>query len=200
MAITGGLSCGKSTVCRILKELGAYVVSADEIVHQLLSSNIDVAKKVVDLLGDEILVDHKIDRSEVARIVFRDERLLKKLEEIIHPATYEEIEKIYRKQQESSHKSLFVAEIPLLFETGAQSSYDVTVAIVAKPDLCLKRFIESTGKSEMEFENRISKQLNQRDKAERADYVIMNNSTLADLEQITKELYTEIVSRPELTH
>jgi dephospho-CoA kinase len=195
MAITGGLSCGKSTVCRILKELGAFVISADEIVHQLLSSNTDVAQEVVKLLGNGILVEGKIDRSEVARIVFHDAKLLKALEEIIHPATYEEIDRTYRKQQENKNiPTLFVAEIPLLFETHAENSYDKTVAVVAELEICVKRFIEKTGKDKREFEKRMSQQITPKEKAERADYVIMNNGTLANLEGITKELYLEVVS------
>ena len=193
IAITGGISCGKSTVCRILMELGAYVVSADEIVHQLLSPQTDVGQKVIKLLGDDILVDQKIDRSKVANIVFQAPNLLRALEKIIHPAIYEEIEKLYRQQSESRNKPpLFIAEIPLLFETNEEKNYDKTIAVIANKDICLKRFKESTKYNEKEFERRSSQQLSQLEKAERADYVIMNNTSLADLEQTTKELYQEI--------
>jgi dephospho-CoA kinase len=192
IAITGGISCGKSTVCRILKELGAYVVSADEIAHQLLSPQTDVGQKVIKLLGDDILVDQKIDRSKVANIVFQAPNLLRALEKIIHPAIYEEIEKLYRQQSESRSKPLFIAEIPLLFETNEEKNYDKTVAVIANQAICLKRFKESTKYNENEFERRSSQQLSQLEKAERADYVIMNNTSLADLEQTTKELYQEL--------
>lgn len=195
MALTGGLSCGKSTVCRILKELGAYIVSADEIVHQLLSSQTDVSQKVVKLLGKDILVDQNIDRSKVAKLVFQSPGLLKALENIIHPVMYAEIEKLYRQQTESRNKPpLFVAEIPLLFETNAEKNYETTVAVIANKEICLKRFKASTKYGEEEFIRRSSRQLSPLEKAERADYVIMNNSSLADLEQTTKELYQEVLS------
>ncbi len=195
MAITGGLSCGKSTVCRILKELGAYVVSADEIVHQLLTPETETGKKVIRLLGEEILVDQKIDRSKVAKIVFRNRQLLKALENIIHPVMYEEIDKLYLQQSDSTEQPpLFVVENPLLFETNADKNFDTTVAIVAKPELCLKRFKESTNYDEQEFERRSANQLSQLEKADRADYVIMNSSSLTDLEQVTKELFEEVIS------
>ncbi len=98
VAITGGLSCGKSSVCRILKEFGAYVVSADKIVHQLLSSDTNLGQKIVDLLGTSVLVNQKLDRSRIARIVFHDLELLKALEALVHPAVYRELNRDYQKQ------------------------------------------------------------------------------------------------------
>ena len=85
-AVTGGLSCGKSSVCRILSELGAYVVSADKIVHQLLSSDANLGQEIVHLLGPSVLVNQTLDRSRIAHIVFHDSELLKALEALVHPA------------------------------------------------------------------------------------------------------------------
>src|SRR5262245_18488804 len=111
-AITGGLSCGKSSVCRILKELGAYVVSADKIVHQLLSSDTNLGQEVVSLLGPGLLVNQKLDRSRIAHIVFRDLELVQALEKLVHPAVYRELDSDYQRQKNRSHPpSLFVAEI-----------------------------------------------------------------------------------------
>ena len=72
VAVTGGLSCGKSSVCRIFKELGAYVVSADEIVHRLLSTKTNLGQQVISLLGKEIITNGKINRSTIAKKVFND--------------------------------------------------------------------------------------------------------------------------------
>lgn len=192
LAITGGLSCGKSTVCRIFKELGAYTVSADDVVHQLLSSNADIIKKVVQSLGKDILVDQKIDRSLVANIVFKNDQLLKSLEEIVHPATYKEIDNAYRIQLEKTNRpSLFVAEIPLLFESHGEATYDFTVAVVASPLVCINRFCKKTGLSTSEYEKRTARQLSMREKAEQADYVIINNGTLEELNEMVKQIYFE---------
>ena len=79
MAVTGGLSCGKSSVCRIFKELGAYVVSADEIVHQLLSPDTNLGQKIISLLGTEIVVNQKLDRSRIAEMYFKNPELLNRL-------------------------------------------------------------------------------------------------------------------------
>lgn len=194
VAITGGLSCGKSSVCRIFKELGAYVISADEIVHQLLSSDTNLGQEVIKLLGTRILVNNQISRSQIARIVFQNEELLQELEELIHPVVYEEIDRNYQKQKENQNPPpLFIAEVPLLFESGGEKQFDYTIAVVADPALCLQRFIQTTGYQEEEFERRMDRQLSMLDKAARADYVMMNNGSLSTLQDITRELYMELI-------
>jgi dephospho-CoA kinase len=194
VAITGGLSCGKSSVCRILKELGAYVVSADKIVYQLLSSDTNLGQEIVHLLGPHVLVNQKLDRSRIAHIVFHDLELLKALEAVVHPAVYRELDKDYQEQQQHfPTPPLFVAEIPLLFESGGEKNYDDTVAVVANLEICCKRFEEATGYDQKEFNKRMARQLSLYDKAILADYVIMNNGTLSDLQQTTLELYQELV-------
>lgn len=194
VAVTGGLSCGKSLVCRLLKKLGAYVISSDDIVHQLLSSNTNPGQEIIKLLGNECVVDGKIDRSRVAKLVFHDFRLLKAVEEILHPAVYNEIERLYREQSENeTPPPLFIAEVPLLFESGGESIFDCTVVVIANPELCIKRFIEKTGYDVNEFEKRMSRQLPIQDKVTRADYVILNNGSIKELEQETDELYQKLV-------
>jgi dephospho-CoA kinase len=196
VAVTGGLSCGKSLVCRTLQELGAYVVSADSIVHQLLSSDTNLGQKIIKLLGPEVLVNRKLDRSRIAHIVFHDLGVLQALEELIHPAVYRELDKAYREQQqETPPPPLFVAEIPLLFESGGERDFDYTIAVVANADICCQRFIQATGNDQKEFNNRMARQLPLIDKAKLADYVIMNNSTLFDLQKATRELYQELTER-----
>jgi dephospho-CoA kinase len=195
VAITGGLSCGKSSVCHLLKELGASVVSADKIVHQLLSSDTNPGQEVIQLLGKSILLpDGKFDRSRIARIVFQKPKLLQELEKIIHPAVYNEIEQIYQKQQSSTNPPpLFIAEIALLFESGGEKNYDATVAVIANPEICFQRFTKKTGQGREEFNNRVARQLPLLEKALRANYVIMNSGSLSNLEETTKELYLELI-------
>ncbi len=192
VAITGSLSCGKSSVCRILKELGAYVVSADEIVHQLLSSDANVSQRVVKLLGTGILVNQQIDRSRVAQRVFLDNQLLKSLEEILHPAVYDEIEQQYQKQQDKNQFPLFIAEIPLLFESDGEKRFDAVIAVVANEDACFERFNKATHYDRKEFDKRMAEQMLPMEKAIRADYVIMNNGAMSDLQQPLRELYQEL--------
>ena len=196
VAITGGLSCGKSSVCRILENLGAYVVSADTIVHQLLSFDIPLGQQVVRLLGSDVLVDQKLDRSRIAKIVFRDLKLLQALEELLHPIVYREIDRNYQEQKNKLiPPPLFVAEVPLLFESGGEKKFDATVAVLADEAECLKRFILATGATEKEFINRMARQLSLKDKASLADYVILNKGSPSDLLLATQEIYLKLTQR-----
>lgn len=190
-AVTGGLSSGKSTVCQFFRKLGCYVISADEIVHELLSVNQEIIQKVVKLFGTEILINNQIDRAKIAKKVFSQPQLLKFLEEILHPAVQEEIKKQYELKKEGLD-SLFIAEIPLLFETGSNSFFDFTIAVVADESLSKERFKLKTQYGEDEFEKRQLRQLSNQEKIKRADYVIINNGSLIDLQNTVFELYQKL--------
>lgn len=192
IAVTGGLSSGKSTVCRLFKELGAYTVSADEIVHRLLTSETSIGQQVIHLFGTEILANGQIDRSKIAKKAFSNPKLLKALEDLIHPEVRHEMEKEYRRA--CAQYPLFIAEIPLLFETGADKNYSATIAVVADEKKCKERFEKKTGDSIENYHQRAGRQLSADEKASRAKYIINNNNSLEELKAAVKELYTLLLS------
>lgn len=191
IAVTGGLSSGKSSVCRFFKELGAYVVSADEIVHQLLSSETGIIRQVINLLGNDIAEEGSIDRSRVAEKVFNNARLLQALEDILHPAVREKTFAHYR-QAIAAQAPLFVAEVPLLFETGSEKDYDYTICVTADSEISLKRFQSSKGYGNEEYQSRMARQLSPRDKCAKADFIIHNNGSLTDLKQAVSDIYHQL--------
>jgi dephospho-CoA kinase len=194
VAITGGLASGKTSVCRIFKDSGAYVVNADEIVHRLLSPNTTVGQRVINLLGPSIITNGQLDRKKISEQIFSQPDKVKALELIIHPAVLDEIEKTYRAISKNEDYSLFVAEIPLLYESesSAQYHYDAVITILSDPALCRERFMKKTGYSEEEYDRRMQFQMSQEEKAAKADYVLVNNGNLAELKNqvnlILKEL------------
>jgi dephospho-CoA kinase len=198
IAVTGGLACGKTSACRFFAELGAYVVSADEIVHQLLSPKSTLGQQVIGLLGREIINDHKIDRAQIAKKVFKDPKLLISLEKLLHPVVRHEIERLYQKTQKEQKAPLFVAEIPLLFEVEETMgfNYDYSVVILADPKICKRRFEAISGYGEIEYDLRVVRQLSHQEKAKRADYVIMNNGSLEDLKEAVLKLFNIFTNQP----
>lgn len=188
VAVTGRTSCGKSLFCHYLKEFGAYIVSADKIVHQLLSPDTGPGKQVITLLGPSIVVNGQIDRTIVAKKVFENSILLKALEEILHPAVRDRIAEEYRQAEAAGKYSLFAAEIPLLFEAGMENDFDMTVVIAAEEESCLQRFKESTGSDAEDYRRRTKRQLSQEAKAARATMTIYNNSTMEHLRAEAKNL------------
>jgi len=192
VAVTGGLSCGKSSVCRFFKELGSYVVNADEIVHQLLSPNTDIGQQVINLLGSDIVVNGKIERGIIANKVFNNHALLLSLENLLHPAVFNEIEKQYQQAKIEQQASLFIAEIPLLFEVNGQGNFDLIIDVWSDPEACRDRFKASTGYNADEYKKRMSRQLPPEEKAKRADIIINNTGNLQDLRGTVVSVFTQL--------
>lgn len=192
VAVTGGLASGKSSVCQILKSCGAYVVSADEIVHRLLSPETEIGKKVILKFGPEILINQKIDRKKVADKTFSDPERLQYLEKLLHPAVLNEIEERYQNTRNDARYALFVAEIPLLYESESHKAFDYVIAVVAGEEFSRSRFEKSTGYLTDEYERRMRRQLPIHEKAARADFVIKNNGSMEDLKKNVKQVFGSI--------
>lgn len=195
VAVTGGLACGKSKVCSFLKLLGAYVVSADEVVHQLLSSDTILGQKVIRLIGSDIVVDGHIHRPLVAKKVFDQPELLHALESLLHPAVFDEIETRFQKARAEDKNKLFVAEIPLLYESGFDPFFDAVIAVVADSDTCGERFTAIGKEGLEEYKKRSQHQMSMVEKAQRADYVIENNGSLDALRQSVENVYKQLIEK-----
>lgn len=193
VAVTGGLSCGKSSVCHLFQELGAYTVSADEIVHRLLTPDTVLGQKVISLIGPTSVSNHKIDRNIIAMNVFQNPSQLKALEAILHPVVSEEMERLYQECVKTRSHPLFVAEIPLLFEAGMQDDFDAVIAVYADPETCKQRFM-AQGHSAEDFENRARRQLPTEEKASRADYIIYNTNNMEETRQQVKTLFSTLTT------
>ena len=187
VGLTGSIGTGKSTVVQIFKKLGAYVISADEIVHKLLEKE-EIKKKIRELFGDVFTPEGKVDRRKVAEIVFDDERKRKQLEGILHPLVFEEIRKFFEEVSKKDPKAVAVAEVPLMIETGSYKNYDIIVVVYAPKDTQLKRLTKK-GLNKEEAEKRITAQMPIEEKVKYADIVIENTGSLKDLEKEVKKVY-----------
>ncbi len=193
VAVTGTVSSGKSSVCRILQSLGAYVADADAIVHRLLSPDTDLGKKVITLLGSDIVTDGRLNRTKIAEIVFNDSALLRGLESILHPAVADEITAQYENVKTSSR--VFIAEIPLLFESGSHEFYDWIVVVSAPAKACEERFSKKTSYGEQEYRKRNSRLMPLAEKEKKADFVLVNDGSLKDLETAVKAIYPKLLKK-----
>jgi len=191
IAITGGLASGKSTVCQFFQELGAYVINADTIVHEILEPQTDLGQKILRTLGSDILHNGKFDRKKIADKVFRHADRLRELENILHPALLQEIAKRYEKACQEKKYTSFVVEMPLLYEIGAETFYDACITVLANEQTAKKRF-QAKGYTEQEYEERMSHQLAPLIKTQKAHYTIINNGSLADLRHEVQKLNTLI--------
>ncbi|MBI5274796.1 MAG: dephospho-CoA kinase [Chlamydiales bacterium] len=190
IAITGFLSAGKSSVSAIFRQYGAYTINADDLVHELISSNIEIKKKIVELLGHEILQDGTPSRKKIAELVFANPTKLTALENIIHPEVKNKIISSYESIKLKSY-SFFVAEIPLLYSIGMQQWFDYVIGVIADIDIRLSRFLLK-GFSQEQFIQR-NKALEVHDKAIiHADFIIENNQNLDVLHHQVKNIINQI--------
>lgn len=187
IAITGGVASGKSTVCQFFQELGAYIVSADAIVHELLDPQTDLGRQIIHILGPEILQNGTINRRVMAEKIFQDAHLLRDIERILHPAVLQRIQQRYQEACQDGKYASFVVEIPLLFEIGAEPFYDAVIAVIADERIAKKRF-QAVGQTEQEYERRMNRQLAPSVKSAKAHYTILNNSSLKDLRREVERL------------
>lgn len=200
VAVTGGLSCGKSTVCQLFQQCGAFVVSADAIVHSLLTLNTEAGKKIADWMGPEVVVDNTLDRKLIAKRVFSDPQELKKLEALLHPLVKKEIAKAYDSVKNTHAYTLFVAEIPLLFEALSEAEwpkdFDYIVTVSAPDELAKKRFKQ--GPEEWELRGRLLRPLSEKEK--RSDFVIYNQGSYEELKSQVQNLTNHIKNHESRRH
>ena len=193
VAVTGGISSGKTTVCRFLKDHGAYVISADEVVHQLLSPKTAIGQRIIQLLGKDVVIDDTFDKKKISKKVFSDPEKLRSLETILHPAVLQEIETHYEQLKKAKKYPLFVAEVPLLFESESEPFFDTVIAVIAPEALSRQRFQEGRQEIADEFDKRMARQMLPEEKAAKADFVLSNEGSLLQLKQKVEDLYPKLL-------
>jgi dephospho-CoA kinase len=188
VAVTGGLATGKSTVCQFLREFGAFVADADEIVRHLLTQEGPIRQQVIKLLGPDVITNHQIDRKKVSNSVFSNPSKLKALEMILHPAVRNEIHRLFETVKNNKAYRFFVAEVPLLFEARMEHEFDAVIAVVANDEEARKRSV-----SKEEFDRRSRFQLPQAAKEAQATYVIKNHGNLHALKAQVAALIPQLL-------
>ncbi len=195
IGLTGGISSGKTTVAQFLVELGAVVIDADKIGHEVLRSDAEVWQEVVAAFGEGVLTPNgDISRKKLGRIVFGAPESLPKLNMIMHRRIAERVGaelEGYRKQG----VGVVVVEAPLLLEAGWASQVDEVWVTTASEATILKRLKGRTGFSEAESLERIRAQMSVAERVKRADVVIDTNCELGELKEKVAELWQELNSR-----
>lgn len=176
IGITGTMASGKSSVSKMIKNQGYSVYDTDKMVHKYYDKDSSLYYKLLEYFGTQILnKDKSLNRQKLAGIVFNDDESLDKLESLVFPVVLEEMKKIAK----DKHELLFF-EVPLLFEAEMEDFFDRIIVIDANERLRIQRAIDK-GLNKEDIERRMSRQLNSKQKKEKADFVVLNNNTLDDL-------------------
>jgi dephospho-CoA kinase len=186
VGLTGGIGAGKSEALAAFERLGAATLSTDRVAHDLLDDE-EVRAALIERWGQEIAPDGSVDRDKVSEIVFRDRDELTWLESVTHPRVGAHV--LEWCQGLGPDVPVAVVEVPLLFEAAMEDAFDFTVAVVA--DDALRDFrLRERGQGGLE--GREARQLDQAEKAGRADHVIRNDASLEELESEVKRVIEQL--------
>ena len=187
IALTGGISTGKSTVCNLFKLHGFLTIDADLIAHRLLDENSD---KIASMFGEKYVENGKVIRKELGKIIFSNEENKLKLEALLHPLIENEIIK-ESKIFEEQNKPYFV-DIPLFFE---KMNYPISKSLViyTPKDIQIQRLMKRDNIDENEAKLKISNQMDIEEKRKLSDMVIDNSQNLKHLQNEVERIIGEII-------
>jgi len=175
IGLTGSIACGKSAVARMLRDLGAVVIDADEVVHELQEPGGEVYRKIVEEFGPGILgPDGRIDRAKLAQVVFADPAALARLEALTHPAVIAEVDRRLRLVQGPAA----VVEAVKLLEAGMHRRCDSLWVVTCRPEVQVRR-LRRRGLSGAAIRARLAAQPDLTEALRLADVVIDNSGSLA---------------------
>ncbi len=182
IGLTGNIACGKSTVAKLMEELGAVVIDADKVAHELMLPGTPVYERVVSRFGSSIVGPHQeIDRARLGAIVFTDPSALADLDALVHPAVIQRVEDMV--SSAGAEAPAVVVEAVKLIEAGMHRGCQSVWVVLCSPEVQIRRLMETRGLSKAQARTRLAAQGSAEDKLRWADVVICNDGSMADLQR-----------------
>jgi len=177
-------------------DLGATIIDADVVAHELYRPGHEVLKQLVQHFGPEILkADGELDRAKLATLVFDGGRV-EELNKIVHPAVIRQQDEWMRALGEKDPDAVAIVEAALILEAGAKDHFDRIIVVTCKPAQKVARFAQRTGLSEdaarADVDRRTKAQMPDEEKARRADFVIDNSGSAEETRQQVQRIYSEL--------
>ena len=194
VALTGGIGTGKSTASKILNELGAFIFDADKEAKNILKNNETVQSELIAEFGTDIMSgDENIDNNKLARIAFQDQDYQLRLNSIIHPYVFQEIDKSFDDVLEKGKYDIFVVDAALIYESGADTHMDYIIVITALLKVRMERALQRETLTRDEILKRMDLQWPEEEKIALADFVIHNDSTEEEFRDSITDIYNQLV-------
>ena len=189
IGVTGIFGSGKSTVSGMLKSYGLKIIDADKIAHRYLLPGTGTYKKILDCFGRGVLKKNdKIDRKKLGKLVFSNKKLLKKLNNIVHPKVIFDIREGIRKSKEK----VVVLDAPLLLESGLRKIVDDLIVVIIERDELIRRLAKKTVLKRTEILKRLKSQIPQKVKSRFANFIIDNSGTVSETKRQVKKVMEKI--------
>jgi dephospho-CoA kinase len=189
IGITGGIGSGKTSVCRVFKVLGIPVFSADDEARIIMDSDNEIIEEIKEIVGKDIYSSGYLDRTELARLIFNDEDLLREINGVVHPVVFE----YFKKWKKSVLAPYVIMEAAILFESRAYELVDRIITVVAPVEERIERVIRRNNLTREQIIDRIKNQMPDEEKIRLSDYVIYNSEHEMIIPSILK-IHEEILS------
>jgi dephospho-CoA kinase len=192
VGLTGGIGAGKSTVADLFSQKGAVVIRSDELARLVIEPQTPGFQQVIDRFGkDFVNSEGYIDRAKLAQIVFKDDAALKDLENIIHPLVRSKTNQII---DQHTSETIIVNEIPLLLEKKMESLFDFLVIVISSEKNRLER-LAHRGLTAEQATARMAKQVSDEQRKAAADFLIVNDGNLDQLEADVEKIWQTLQER-----
>lgn len=199
--LTGGIACGKSTVARYFRDLGAYIIDADHVGHELIEPGRAAYQEIVERFGKEVLDSAgQIDRAKLGPKVFADPQQLQALNSILHPRIIARVQELAAEQQRRDPHAVVIVDAALIFESGIGGTLRKVLVAWCRPEQQVERLMAKTGVSREEAERRMHAQMPVEEKRRRADYVIDCSGSLQETRRQAEAIYLDLRRIAEGAH
>jgi len=193
LGITGGVASGKTTVARMIEDLGALTIDFDLLSRVVVEPHKPAWGEILSYFGKQVLLaDKTLDRAKLSQIVFHNPAERKKLEGIIHPRIFDEFARRVRDYTAKDPHAIIQAVVPLLFEARIQHFFDKILLVYIPPAMQAERLIKRDRISREMAANIIKAQLPIEGKKGRADFVIDNSGSLGETARQVRKIWREL--------
>ncbi len=194
VGLTGSIASGKSHASSVFAELGAHVIDADVIAHELCVPGTQTYAKVVEAFGNGVLApDWTIDRKILGKIIFHNAEKRQLLNSLIHPEVRAEVMRRIFELEKQGFQGIVIVDAALIVESGFHKMQDRLIVVICEPALQLTRVMNRCGISAEEARIRIAAQLPAEEKVKLADYVIDTSGTYSNTREQIERIYRELV-------
>ena len=176
VGLTGGIGSGKSTVAEFFRLLGVPVYTSDSEARKLMQTDSLIRKNLIQAFGESVYLEMgDLNREVLAKIIFNDADALKKVNAIVHPQVRQHYQKWLLKQTEAKY---VIQESAILFDTGLYKSFDKIITVTADKAIRIDRVLKRDSCTKESVLERMSKQISEKEKITKSDFVIYNNDEL----------------------
>ena len=200
IGLTGGIGTGKSTVTQMLEGLGAAVIDADKVGHQIYLPDMSAWREIVDTFGTTVLnADRTINRQALGKIVFADPEALRTLNRIVHPKMFDRMAELIAALRADGGMKAIVIEAAVLIEANWQPLVDYVWVVVASEAVVIERLAKQRSLSPEQVRTRLTAQLSTEERLKHAHLVIRNDGSLAVVRDAVRQAWDQLCTPDSLS-